>query len=234
MKYDGIRIGKFIDRPNRFIANIEIDGEVVKAHVKNTGRLKELLKPGVTVFVEDHIEKMGSRKLRYSLIAIEKGGFLVNIDSQAPNKLVKEAIEVGKISFPGFGKVKLIRPEYKFGNSRIDIYVEDEEGQKLLIEVKGVTLEDEGVCRFPDAPTERGVKHVEELESALKCGYRACIIFVIQMEGMKLFKPNDDSHWQFGEALRKADAAGVDILAYDCIVKRDSIIINSEVAIRLR
>ncbi len=254
MKYGKIVKAKFIERENRFVARVELpNGKVSKAHVKNTGRCRELLLPGADVYLEDHADHMGNRKMRYSLIAVRKavaggGQILINMDSQAPNKVVGEALADGQIRLPGFeentdrldnidrngaadperapGRL-LIKPETRFGDSRFDFYVEQVdtggEKRKAFIEVKGVTLEDDGHARFPDAPTERGVKHINELIRAYEEGYDAFIIFVVQMEGVKDVSPNYDTHPQFGEALAKAQKAGVKILAYDCLVDPDSL-----------
>ena len=232
MKYSRIQKGTFIERPNRFIAYIEIDGEKETVHVKNTGRCAELLKPGVTVYVQesDNI----SRKTKWDLIAVEKetagGKLLINMDSQIPNKVVQEWLEKNE------RRIRCIRPEYTYGNSRIDLYMEIEEEQrirKILIEVKGVTLEENGVVRFPDAPSERAVKHVEELEKAVKEGYEACIFFVIQMKGARYFTPNIDTHPAFGKALKEAAVNGVKIEAWDCRVTCDSIELDSQVPVVL-
>ncbi len=237
MKYKNMVKGKFIERPNRFIAIVETGGERVKAHVKNTGRLKELLFAGAEVYLQDHCDSMGSRKLRYSLIGVSKesisGKIHVNIDSQAPNKVVKEALEVGSILPGGLGDIKVLRPEYKYGDSRLDFYVEDSQGRKLLMEVKGVTLEKDRVAMFPDAPTQRGIKHIEELVKAAAEGYSVCILFVIQMKGVEAFSPNYDTHKEFGETLAAARAAGVEISAYDCMVDRDSIRLDKPVSVIL-
>lgn len=227
MKYERIQVGRFLERPNRFIAYIEINGEKETVHVKNTGRCAELLIPGTTVYVQksDNPE----RKTQWDLIAVEKGDRLVNMDSQIPNAVVKEWIEAGHL----FEKPTLIRPETTYGQSRVDLYVEEGE-RKAFIEVKGVTLEEDGVVRFPDAPTERGVKHVEELMRAKKEGYEAYILFVIQMEGARYFTPNEATHPEFGEALRKAKKAGVKIFAYDCKVEKDTITLNNAVPVVLQ
>ena len=269
MKYEKIVQARFIERENRFVARVELvpDGEAVRAHVKNTGRCKELLLPGATVFLEDHAGRMGSRKMRYSLIAVVKetarqgadrsrasdgdqaGSILVNMDSQAPNKVVQEALTDGTIRLPGFAetlnadktgaadrmrdaeclKPLLIRPEVKFGDSRFDFYVESGGHRRAFIEVKGVTLEKGGHAKFPDAPTERGVKHIHELIGAREEGFGAYIIFVVQMEGMKDVSPNYETHPQFGEALAKAREVGVNILAYDCFVTQDSLKVKGPV-----
>lgn len=240
MKYENIIEGKFISRPNRFIATVEIKGSQEKVHVKNTGRLRELLHEGAHVYLEDHIGRMGTRKLRYSLIGVRKptslmpeGYVQVNIDSQAPNKVVKEAMQNGTLLPAGLSDVAYFKSEYKYGNSRLDFYAEDSLGNKMLGEVKGVTLEKGGAARFPDAPTERGIKHIEELINAVSEGYKACIVFVIQMKGVKSFSPNYETHPEFGVALKAAREAGVEVLAYDCIVAKDNLVIDSRVDIIL-
>ncbi len=235
MEYKDICKGTFIERPNRFIASVEIDGQVEKAHVKNTGRCKELLVPGAVVFLEDHTGRMGTRKLRYSLIAVEKrtaaGCITVNMDSQAPNKVVKEALLEGKLIPAGLSDISLLKSEHKYGESRLDFYGEDSRGRKWLAEVKGVTLEENGMAKFPDAPTERGVRHIGELVTAVSEGYRASVIFVIQMKGVLSFTPNDETQPQFGEALRAAKKAGVELLALDCIVEENAIRIDALVPV---
>ncbi|MGF0018402.1 A/G-specific adenine glycosylase [Sporofaciens sp. SGI.106] len=232
MKYSRIQKGTFIERPNRFIAYIEINGKKETVHVKNTGRCAELLKSGVTVYVQesDNI----SRKTKWDLIAVEKetteGIRMINMDSQIPNKAVQEWLEKNERG------IRCIRPEYTYGNSRIDLYLEIEEEQrvrKILIEVKGVTLEENGVARFPDAPSERAVKHVEELEKAVKEGYEACIFFVIQMKGVRYFTPNIDTHPAFGTALKEAAENGVKIEAWDCQVTCDGIELDCRVPVVL-
>ena len=237
MKYEKIIKGKFIERPNRFVALAEADGKIVKTHVKNTGRCRELLVPGATVYLEDFAGRMGNRKMQYSLIGVEKktpdGVIMVNMDSQAPNKVVHEALTGGKIVLEGMTELTLIRPEKTFGRSRFDFYVEDREETGAFIEVKGVTLENDGIVRFPDAPTERGVRHINELVSAVEAGFSAYIIFVIQMGGMKEFRPNDDTHAEFGKTLREAAARGVKVLAYQCSVGTDYLDIDSPVMVNL-
>ena len=226
MRYENIKKGVFVDRPNRFIAHVEIDGRRETVHVKNTGRCKELLRAGTSVYAEECGNP--GRKTKWDLIAVEKGERMVNIDSQAPNKLVKERLEKGNL----FKNIICIKPEFTYGNSRIDLYVEAD-GKKILIEVKGVTLEENNVVRFPDAPSERAVKHVEELMRAAADGFEAYVFFVVQLEGADKFMPNMDTHPEFGEALRKARHAGVKAVAYDCAVAADSIEIRSEVPIVL-
>lgn len=234
MKYEKTIRAEFIERENRFIATVQFEnGDIVKVHVKNTGRCKELLVPGCTVYLEDFEGRMGTRKMQYSLIAVEKGKLLINMDSQAPNKVVKEALESGRIILPGMEKCyNVIKPEKTYGNSRFDFYVESGQ-EKAFIEVKGVTLEESGFARFPDAPTERGLKHINELVEAAEAGYRAYIIFVIQMKEMHTFGPNYDTQPEFGKALIRAEKAGVNILAYDCTVESDSLMIDSQVKIEL-
>lgn len=226
MKYEKIETGKFQERPNRFIAYVEIAGKSETVHVKNTGRCAEVLKPGATVYVQksDNPE----RKTKWDLIGVEKGSRLINMDSQIPNKAVKEWIEAGNL----FSDVTLVRPETTYGKSRFDLYLEAG-GRKIFIEVKGVTLEEDGVVRFPDAPSERAVKHVEELCDAVANGYDAYVFFVIQMEKVRYFTPNMDTHPAFGVALQKAKEKGVHILAYDCKVKKEQIRINKEVPVVL-
>ena len=216
MKYDNILKGKFISRPNRFIAHIEINGKIEICHVKNTGRCKELLIPSVTVFVQENNNP--KRKTKFSLISVIKEKRIINMDSQVPNKVVHEWILKGNL----FTDVTLIKPETKYNKSRFDFYVETK-NKKVFIEVKGVTLEEQGIVKFPDAPTERGVKHVKELCDCVKEGYDAYIIFVIQMKDVLHFEPNVETHKEFAEALKEAKKHGVHILAVDCEVKEDSI-----------
>lgn len=228
MKYDNIIQGRFLERPNRFIAHVEIDGKMQICHVKNTGRCRELLIPNESiVYVQDHGD-CTNRKTRYSLIAVKKNEYLINMDSQAPNKVLYEWLSRGAFR----DDVTDVRMEYKYGNSRIDAFFK--RGDKsCLMEVKGVTLEDKGVVRFPDAPTERGVKHVYELIEAVKEGYEAYIMFVIQMKGVKYFEPNDATHKEFGNALRLARDAGVNIVAADCRVEPDILSIADYVDVKL-
>ncbi len=244
MKYKEIKEAEFLSRPNRFIANVKVDGVVEAVHVKNTGRCKELLYKGVKVYLEDHINSSSSRKTRYSLVAVEKHQSqedekkeitrTVNIDSYAPNRVVGEALAEGLLELPGMGsQFSKIKAESSFGTSRFDFYVENKEGQKAFIEVKGVTLENEGIARFPDAPTERGIKHVKELCLAVDKGFFAYIIFVIQMKGVSCFMPNDDTHPAFGAALREAAGHHVEILALDCSITPESMSLNSRVAVML-
>lgn len=227
MKYNKVKTGIFKSRPNRFIAYVEMDGEVKTCHVKNTGRCKELLIPGVTVYLEE--QDNPKRKTKYDLIGVQKGNRLINMDSQAPNKVVYEWIMSGGL----FPDIKLIKTEKTYGNSRFDLYVETENKQ-IYIEVKGVTLEEDGIVRFPDAPTERGVKHVRELIACVEEGYEAYIIFVIQMKDVTYFEPNNVTHPAFGEALKEAEEKGVHILAMDCDVEFDQLNVRKNVKVKLQ
>lgn len=225
MKYDNTVSGIFISRPNRFIAHININGEPQVCHVKNTGRCRELLTEGATVYLQKASNPL--RKTGYDLIAVQKGDLLINMDSAAPNKAAAEYLR------KHFGDKALIKPEKTYGASRIDFYVETA-AEKWLIEVKGVTLEEQGRALFPDAPTERGVKHINELIKATKEGYKTCILFIIQMKGITSFSPNDKTHPAFGEALRQAAKQGVQIKAIDCIVTPDAMTPDKEVPIKLK
>lgn len=227
MKYKNIRQGIFLSRPNRFIAYVELDGEVVKCHVKNTGRCKELLIEGVTVFLEEHDNP--NRKTKYSLIGVKKGDILINMDSQAPNKVVEEWLKEGGL----YENPSLVKREKTYGNSRFDFYVEAGE-KRCFIEVKGVTLEEEQIAKFPDAPTKRGIKHIKELCDCRKDGYEAYIIFVIQLKGIIKFEPNIRTQPEFQQALINAKRAGVHILAYDCLVTEDTLQIDEKVDVDLK
>ena len=196
MIYDNIVKGKFISRPNRFIANVEIMGKKEVVHVKNTGRCKELLTAGATVFCEK--SNNPNRKTQYDLISVYKGERLINMDSQAPNKVFYEYLQSGKC----YKDLTYIKGEYTYGDSRIDFYCESEK-EKFLIEVKGVTLENDGVVMFPDAPTLRGIKHIDELIKAKENGYRTAVAFVIQMDNIKYFTPNKATHKDFADALKR-------------------------------
>lgn len=229
MKYENIVKAKYLSRPNRFIALVEINGISEKAHVKNTGRLKELLVPGVTVFLEDYRGRMGTRKMRYSLICVMKGDVIVNIDSQAPNKVVKEALENGKIVFSEMKYPLYIQSEKTFGDSRFDIYIKDANGREGFIEIKGCTLEEGGTALFPDAPTQRGVKHLKELKKAAESGYLAAVFILVQMKGVSLFRPNIKTHREFADTLKEAHGSGVKILCYDCDVTENEIMLSDPV-----
>lgn len=226
MRYDNIHKGTFLSRPNRFIANVEIDGKAEVCHVKNTGRCKELLVEGCTVWLE-HSDS-ASRKTAFDLVAVKKGDRLINMDSQAPNKAVGEWL---REKMP-FGEGFSVYPEKKYGNSRFDFYLESQD-RKIFMEVKGCTLEKDGVVLFPDAPTLRGVKHIEELSHCLDEGYEAYIMILVQMSYVKYFTPNYDTHPEFGEALEKASRKGVTILCYDCNVTPDSMTVGKPVKVKL-
>ncbi|MGX4601063.1 DNA/RNA nuclease SfsA [Faecalimicrobium sp. JNUCC 81] len=231
MKYNNIIKAEFIERPNRFIAYCNICGNIEKVHVKNTGRCRELLTPNCTVYLEESDNP--NRKTKYSLIAVQKGDRLINMDSQVPNKVVYEALVNKSIILPNLNEdIKLIKTEKTYGNSRFDIYLETE-SKKVFIEIKGATLEEENIVMFPDAKTERGVKHINELIKASEEGYKCYVIFVVQMENVLYFTPNKKMHLELSEALNMANAKGVDVLAYDCIVNQDSIIIKDDVKVIL-
>ncbi|MBS6954099.1 MAG: DNA/RNA nuclease SfsA [Enterocloster asparagiformis] len=242
MEYTQIVEGTFESRPNRFIAQVKVDGVGVVSHVKNTGRCRELLIPGARVFLEYHPEAAeGKRKTAYDLIGVCKGDTLINMDSQAPNRAAWEWIcsEHGpRFLLPdGKGRVKNVRREVVHGDSRFDLAFELESGdlpaRPAFMEVKGVTLEENGVAMFPDAPTERGIKHLNGLARAVQEGYLAYALFVIQMKGVHLFTPNAATHPAFGEALKKAREAGVRVLAFDCRVTERTLDIADPVAVRL-
>ena len=227
MKYGTVVPGRFLARPNRFIAHVELEGGTQVCHVKNTGRCRELLVPGARVYLEDFGPDT-RRKTRYDLIAVEKGDLLINMDSQAPNKAVGEFLRAGGL----WEAPTLVRPETKWGNSRFDFYLEQGD-RKAFLEVKGVTLEEKGLALFPDAPTLRGVKHLEELAAAAKAGYEAYALFLVQMKGVRTFRPNWALHPQFGQALADAAAAGVTVLSYDCRVTPDSMVLDAPVPLDL-
>lgn len=224
MIYQNIKQGKFISRPNRFIANVEIDGNLEICHVKNTGRCRELLVSGATVYLQKNDNP--ERKTKYDLITVLKGKQLVNMDSQAPNKVF------GEWACKYFTNVTHVKPETKYKNSRFDFYIEAD-GEKIFVEVKGVTLENDGVVKFPDAPTMRGVKHLNELCECVKDGYKAYVFFVIQMEEAKYFIPNRDTHPEFADALLKAKECGVEICAVNCCVEPDFLEIKEFVDVRI-
>ena len=230
MKYSSVVKAKFVSRPNRFVAVVDIDGSFETVHVKNTGRCGELLIPGCTVFLS--ISDNPNRKTKYDLVATEKtvgeGKLLINMDSQIPNDVAEEWMKEGNL----FSKEATIRREVTYGDSRFDFYIEDGK-RKAFLEVKGCTLEQDGIAMFPDAPTERGVKHINELLRCVIDGYEAYILFVIQMKGVAEFRPNDQTHKAFGEALRNAYSSGVNVLAVDCIVNQDSLKIDSFIRIRI-
>lgn len=224
MKYSDIIKGKFKSRPNRFIAIVDIDGTEEICHVKNTGRCKELFVEGATVYLQK--ANNPNRKTLYDLIAVRKGNRLINIDSQIVNGAALEYMPVL------FDNIKLINPERVYGNSRFDIYLETET-DKIFVEVKGVTLEKDGTALFPDAPTERGVKHLKELQKAVLDGYKAYVLFVIQMDNISHFEPNKETHPEFAEELKNAQKNGVTVLAYNCTVTPDEIKIHNKVNVVL-
>lgn len=226
MRYERRERAVFLSRPNRFLAYVRTGAGEEACHVKNTGRCRELLIPGTRIWIQRNDNP--NRKTSLDLIAVEKNGQIVNVDSQIPNKVAEEWIRSGHL----FSEKVRIRPETRYGNSRFDLYLEEGE-RKMYLEVKGVTLEEDGVARFPDAPTERGVKHIEELISCRREGYEAGIFFVIQMKGIRYLTPNDRTHPAFGEALRAAKQAGVLVTAVDCLVTPDSIRADQEIEVRL-
>ena len=226
MRYERIRQGIFLARPNRFVARVEVDGREEVCHVKNTGRCRELLVPGARVWLAESDNPQ--RKTRYDLVTVEKGARIINMDSQAPNKVFGEFAAAGRF-LPG---LTAVRPEFTWGDSRFDFRLEDGAGP-IFVEVKGVTREEDGWVRFPDAPTERGVKHVHGLLSAVEQGYRAAVVFVIQMGDVRGFSPNDATHPAFGQALRRAAAGGVAVHAYDCRVVPGEVEIGGAVPVIL-
>ena len=226
MRYTNIVEATFINRPNRFIAYCELDSETVKCHVKNTGRCKELLIPGAKVFL--YVSDNPERSTKYDLIAVMKGDRLINMDSQVPNDVATEGLR----RIPMFSDVTEIRREFRYGNSRIDIMASDTEN-KYLIEVKGVTLEKDGIAMFPDAPTERGAKHLRELISSKEDGYVPCVLLVIQMEDVIRFEPNMVTDPMFSGTLKEAKDSGVNVLAYTCRVTPDSLELSDPVEVLL-
>ena len=226
MTYDNIHEAVFLDRPNRFIAHILLNGQKQVCHVKNTGRCRELLIPGAAVYVQKAANP--ARKTAYDLIAVWKGGRLINMDAAAPNRVFGEWLRAGGLGFVP----ELIRPECVHGDSRFDFYFEHG-GKRAFAEVKGVTLEEDGIVRFPDAPTERGVKHLRGLARCVEEGFEAYAVFIIQMKGVKFFEPNRATHPEFAQALCQAARAGVKLIALDCYVTKDSLTAGERVEIRL-
>lgn len=226
MKYNKTVKATFIERPNRFVAKVLLDGEEIYCHVKNTGRCKELLVPGAIVWLED--SENPNRKYRYSLVTVKKGDRLVNMDSQVPNKVVGEWLSEGKF----FKDIRLLKPECTYGSSRFDFYCEYED-KKAFIEVKGVTLENDNVVSFPDAPTERGTRHVKELAECIKDGFEAYIIFVVQMKNVLYFEPNSVNDPAFAGALKQAESQGVKVLAIDCSVSENEMRAEDFVEVRI-
>ncbi|MCL2353474.1 MAG: DNA/RNA nuclease SfsA [Defluviitaleaceae bacterium] len=227
MTYKNIHKGIFLNRPNRFIAEVEVNGVVEICHVKNTGRCKELLTPNATVYVD--YSDSPTRKTKYSLVAVQKGDILINMDSQAPNAAFKEFL-LGGYFFDE--PIAHIKPEAKYGNSRFDFYVETT-SQRAFIEVKGVTLEENGVAMFPDAPTERGIKHLEELVQAISNRYEAYAVFIIQMKCCTHFTPNNKTHLAFGQTLAKVQQMGVKIFAFDCEISPSSMVVSNQIPIKI-
>ncbi len=226
MRYESVREGVFLERPNRFVALVEVDGKPEICHVKNTGRCKELLVSGAKVYLAE--AENPQRKTRFDLVAVWKGEVLFNIDSQAPNKVFGEWLE----SSGYFEDIKVVKPECTFGKSRLDFYFEYG-NKKAFAEVKGVTLERDGCFLFPDAPTERGIRHLEELCTAVDKGFDAYAVFVLKARGARCFSPNRENHPEFADALKKAEEKGVRILALWCEVTRDSLRIEGFVPVEL-
>ncbi len=225
MRYANMVVGRFLARPNRFIAHVEIDGQAEVVHVKNTGRCRELLPVGAEVWCQ--VSDNPNRKTKYDLVTVRKGARLINMDSQAPNIAAKEWLLAG-----GLGEITDLKPEYTHGDSRYDFsFVKD--GKRCFLEVKGVTLENDGICAFPDAPTERGAKHLRGLTQAVREGFGGYVLFVIQMSDVQYLHPNDLTDPNFGAALREAAAAGVQVLAVDCTVTVDSMEIGLPVPVVL-
>ena len=225
MHYDSMVSGVFLARPNRFIAHVKIDGQAEVVHVKNTGRCRELLPVGAQVWCQHSANP--NRKTKYDLITVQKGHRLINMDSQAPNLAAKEWLAAG-----GLGEIQNLKAETKHGDSRFDFSF-TKDGKQCFLEVKGVTLENDGICAFPDAPTERGAKHLRGLTEAAREGYGAYVLFVIQMTDVKYLHPNDATDPEFGKALREAAANGVEVLAVDCDVTVDEMNIGKFVPVRL-
>lgn len=226
MRYDNMEDAVFLERPNRFVAYVEQSGQREICHVKNTGRCRELLVPGAKLRVQRSDNP--ARKTALDLISVKKDGRWINMDSQAPNKAAAEWLKAG-----GLGSREIqVRPECRYGNSRFDFYLEMQ-GKRAFMEVKGVTLEENGRALFPDAPTERGLRHLKELIDCRRAGYDAYVLFVIQMKGVHCFSPNDRTHPEFGEMLRKAESEGVQILAYDCKIIPDEMTIDQRIEVCL-
>ncbi|MDP4146486.1 MAG: DNA/RNA nuclease SfsA [Bacillota bacterium] len=220
---------EFIKRPNRFQAYVKLNGEELMVHVPNTGRCKEILIPGCTALLRE--ENNPARKTRYDLIGAYKGGKFINIDSQVPNKVVEEALKAGRID--ALKKYTIVHRERTFGNSRFDFKLSNEKGEAYYLEVKGVTFEEDGLAQFPDAPTDRGRKHLLELIDVKNADMGAGVLFLMQMDNIKCFKPYDEMDRKFGEALRLAFSNEVDIFAYECLVDEKNITLNKKVNISL-
>lgn len=225
MRYSDMVPGIFLARPNRFIAHVLIHGQEEICHVKNTGRCRELLPQGAKVWCQKSHNP--NRKTKYDLITVQKGNRLINMDSQAPNQAAGEWLRAG-----GLSQITDIKAEYVHGNSRFDFsFLKD--GRRCFLEVKGVTLENEGICAFPDAPTDRGAKHLRELTQAVRDGFGAYVLFVIQMQDVQYLHPNDSTDPAFGQALREAAAAGVQVMAVDCHITEDTMVIQESVSVVL-
>lgn len=233
MKYQHIVPAVFEERPNRFLAHARIGDRQVVCHVKNTGRCRELLMPGARILLQHHEDAaITGRKTEYSLIGVYKGDTLFNMDSQAPNQVALEWLKDGGFTAETGVTVSDVRREVTYGGSRFDLaFMAD--GKPAFMEVKGVTLEEDHIAKFPDAPTERGIKHLEELGRAAADGYEAFVLFVIQMKGITAFMPNVDTHLAFAEALAHAKKKGVYVLAYDCLVQEDELVLDEAVAVVL-
>lgn len=229
MRYQKIVEGRFIKRINRFIAEVEIQGVIEKVHVKNTGRCKELFIEGQKVYLEPSSNP--DRKTKFSLISIYKGPLLVNIDSQVPNKVIYDAILNKEIE--GFDDLVTLKREVTYEQSRFDLYFKRDNGKEGFIEIKGVTLEEDGIARFPDAPTTRGTKHVNELTKAVTEGYDSYVIFLIQLKPIKYFTPNSITDPDFSDALKSAHENGVTILAYDALISKTGIEIGKSIPVKL-
>ena len=225
MQYTNMTPGIFLSRPNRFIAHVEIDGQAEVVHVKNTGRCRELLPAGAEVWCQKSDNP--NRKTKYDLITVRKGSRLINMDSQAPNIAAKEWLLSG-----GLGKTENLKAETTHGDSRFDFSF-TLDGKPCFLEVKGVTLENDGICAFPDAPTERGTKHLRGLQKCVEAGFCGYVLFVIQMSDVSYLHPNDATDPAFGKALREAAAAGVQVLAVDCTITEDSMTIGNFVPIKI-
>lgn len=227
IRYENMKQGVFLARPNRFVAHVRIGGREEICHVKNTGRCRELLLPETEVWCQHHDDP--GRKTAWSLITVRKGERLVNLDSQVPNKLALDYVKQGGLGFAP----QMVKPEQTYGNSRFDLYYEAGE-RRGFVEVKGVTLEDGGVARFPDAPTQRGRKHLLELQAAVEAGFDAWVLFVIQMADIRRFEPNWPRDPDFSEALCRAAEHGVQVRAVECLVTEDLLAITKEVPVALK
>lgn len=227
LKYENVKQAVFLSRPNRFIANIIVDGREEVCHVKNTSRCKELLYPGAEIYVQEFDSK--SRKTKYDLISVAKKDYIVNIDSQMPNKVFAQWLDKTKY----FGETVIVKPECVYGKSRFDFYIETEDFRKIFVEIKGVTLEHDGVCAFPDAPTDRGVKHLNELINCIQNGFEAYVFFVVQLQKANLFVPNIKTHALFADTLKMASDAGVVVKVVNCKVEHDSIVIDDFIDLNL-